>query len=101
MGKQGEVRQQWRERVSAQEASGLSVRGYCKEHGIGEHSFYAWRQRLRREPEAVGFALVEPKREEERKAAMAELIFAGGERLRIPCEEATLGVVLRALRALG
>ncbi len=32
---------------------------------------------------------------------MAEVVLAGGERLRIPCEEASLNVVLRVLRARG
>ena len=99
MAKQTEVRQQWRERVVAQEASGLSVRVYCREHDLGEHSFYSWRQRLRRETEPVSFALIEPKQAEEKGGrGTAELILAGGERLRIACEEAALRVVFRALR---
>jgi hypothetical protein len=102
MGKQAEVRQCWRERMAAQEASGLSVRAYCNEHGIGEHSFYSWRQRLRRESQPVSFALVESKQEAKPDGAgVAEVVLTGGERLRIPCEEGTLSVVLRVLRALG
>jgi hypothetical protein len=34
-------------------------------------------------------------------AGVAEVVLTGGERLRIPCEEGTLSVVLRVLRALG
>lgn len=80
----------------------MSVRAYCKQHGYCEHSFYAWRQRLRRESQSVTFALVEAKAERPESAdRIAELIFRGGERLRIPCEEAALGMVLRTLRALG
>lgn len=102
MAKQQEVREGWRERVAAQEVSGQSVRAYCQEHGIGEHSFYAWRQRLRRESPTVSFALVQTKPERlESGNLMAELILAGGERLRIPCEEAALSAVLRAARALA
>ena len=102
MAKQVEVREQWRERVAAQESSGLAVRAYCKEHGIGEHSFYTWRQRLRRESQAVSFALVQAKLERPESAdRIAELLLPGGERLRIPCEEAALSAVLRAVRALG
>jgi hypothetical protein len=64
MGKQAEARERWSERITEQEASGLSIRAYCKERGIGEHSFYVWRQRLRRTEEPVGLALVETKRRE-------------------------------------
>lgn len=102
MRKQAEVGEQWRERVAAQESSGQSVRGYCKEHGIGEHSFYAWRQRLKRESETVSFALVKAKPARPESAdGRAELLLPGGERLRIPCEEGALAAVLRAVRALA
>ena len=80
----------------------MSVRAYCKQHGFCEHSFYAWRQRLRREPQAATFALVQARPERPESAdGMAELILPGGERLRIPCEEAAVSAVLRAVRALG
>ncbi len=36
----------WRERVTAQRASGQSIRAWCREHGHHEHAFYAWRRRL-------------------------------------------------------
>lgn len=102
MAKQEEVRERWRERVAGQDASGRSVRGYCQEHGIGEHSFYAWRQRLRRESQAVSFALVEAKPERRESVdRLAELLLPGGERLLIPCEEAALSAVLRAVRAVA
>ena len=37
---------QWRERIAEQERSGMSVRRFCKERGLAEHSFYVWRKRL-------------------------------------------------------
>ena len=36
----------WRDRVLAQRASGLSVRGWCRANGCPEHGFYCWRARL-------------------------------------------------------
>lgn len=98
MSRQAEQREEWRQRIEGQEQSGVSIRAYCKQHGLGEHSFYSWRQRLRAE-QPVGFALVEtrPARREERQAI--ELVLGGGERLRIPCEEAALRMVLQVLRA--
>jgi hypothetical protein len=38
--------QTWRERVAAQQASGQSIRSWCRENGCHEHSFYWWRARL-------------------------------------------------------
>ena len=49
---------QWRERIAEQQRSGLSIKQFCKQQGIAEHSFYDWRKRLREKP-AVRFALVD------------------------------------------
>lgn len=37
---------EWAERIAAQQRSGMSVKQFCKEHGLTEYSFYAWRKRL-------------------------------------------------------
>src|SRR6202161_2594373 len=94
---------QWRERIAAQERSGLSVRRFCKEQGIAEHVLFYWRKRLRNQQQPVRFSLVE------RGAASArtvsepalELVLNTGERLRISSgvDHETLGTVLTALRA--
>lgn len=36
----------WRDRIDAQHASGQSVRAWCKDNDVREHSFYWWRARL-------------------------------------------------------
>lgn len=36
----------WRERVLAQQASGQTVRGWCRENNCPEHGFYWWRSNL-------------------------------------------------------
>lgn len=36
----------WRERIEAHQASGLSVRAWCKANDVHEHGFYWWRSRL-------------------------------------------------------
>lgn len=36
----------WRGHIERQAVSGLSIRGYCGEHGLTEQSFYVWRRRL-------------------------------------------------------
>lgn len=44
----------WRERIIAQQASGRSVRAWCRENaGCHEHSFYWWRARLNLQPDSA------------------------------------------------
>ena len=37
----------WRPIIDGQRASGLTVAAYCRERGITEGAFYAWKRRLR------------------------------------------------------
>ena len=93
---------EWAERIAAQQRSGMSVKQFCKEQGLTEYSFYAWRRR-QQESGPVRFALVERSvRGQERTAEPAlELVLATGERLRIGTgvDTATLRTVLDLLRA--
>jgi hypothetical protein len=93
---------QWRERIAEQERSGVSVRLFCRERGLTEYSFYAWRRRLRQQ-DPVRFALVErgTARQESAIEANLELLLATGDRLRISAgvDAATLRTVIDALRA--
>jgi transposase len=93
---------EWAERIAAQQRSGKSVKQFCKEQGLTEYSFYAWRKRLQ-EKGPVRFALVErsPRRQERTAEAVLELVLATGERLRIGSgvDTATLRAVLDVLRA--
>ena len=75
---------EWAERIAAQQRSGISVKQFCKEQGLTEYSFYAWRKRLqKREP--VRFALVDRRaaRQEQATDAALDLVLTTGERLRI------------------
>jgi transposase-like protein len=90
----------WGRQIAGQEASGQTARQYCREQGIGEHSFYVWRKRLR-ESAAVRFALVETrgvKLTEEHSDL--ELVLVSGDRVRIGngVDQSTLRTVLDALR---
>jgi hypothetical protein len=38
----------WRKRIAAQRRSGLSALAFCSQEGVSPKSFYAWRQRLRK-----------------------------------------------------
>jgi hypothetical protein len=95
--KQEQRRELWSQRIAQQEASGQSIRAYCRGRGLAEHAFYGWRQRLQKQNTPVRFALVETKRAAEAVPPI-ELILASGERLRIPQDAATLKLVLRVLR---
>lgn len=93
---------EWAERIAAQQRSGITVKQFCKERGLTEYSFYAWRKRLH-ERGPVRFALVErnARRQERTAEAALELVLATGERLRIGAgvDPVTLRVVLDVLRA--
>jgi len=36
----------WRERIANQQASGLSIRAWCRQNNQPEHAFHWWRSRL-------------------------------------------------------
>jgi hypothetical protein len=91
----------WRERITAQERSGLSVQQFCKEQGLNNPSFYYWRKRLR-QPAPVRFALVDTGGAAQPMSSehWLELVMPTGERLRIgtAVNATVLRTVLEALR---
>jgi transposase-like protein len=91
---------EWADRIAAQQCSGMSVKQFCKEQGLTECSFYAWRKRLQ-ERAPVRFALVDRRTARQEAETALELVLATGERLRIGAgvDAATLRRVLDALRA--
>ena len=94
---------EWRERIAEQERSGTSVKQFCKERGLTECSFYAWRKRLRQQQEPVRFALVERRaanRQENAGQGTLELVLPSGARLRISAgvDSTILRKVLEALQ---
>ena len=92
----------WAERIAAQQRAGISVKQFCKEQGLTEYSFYAWRKRLQ-QTGPVRFALVDwnPRRLEHTTEAALEVVLTTGERLRISAgvDAVTLRTVLEVLRA--
>jgi len=92
---------EWAERIAAQQRSGITVRQFCKEQGLTEYSFYAWRKRLQKK-EPIRFALVDrgAARQELATEAALELVMTTGERLRIGAgvNAAMLRTVLEVLR---
>lgn len=100
------VREQWSQLIAEQEAGRESIRGFCRRRGVGEHSFYMWRSRLRldRVGRGVQFALLEAKPaspgSKPEPTPAIELTLKGGECLRIypGVDATTLRVVLDAVR---
>jgi len=92
---------EWAERIAAQGRSGKSVKQFCKEQGLTEYSFYAWRKRLQ-EGGPMRFALVEKsaRRQERLAEPILELVLTTGERLCIGpgVDITTLRSVLDLLR---
>ena len=88
-------REHWSRLIAEQEASGKTIRAFCKERGIAEQSVYSWRKRLRK-TESVQFALLSTVA----SAVPLELYLANGERLRIArgVDAATLRLVLEIVR---
>jgi len=41
-----EREQFWRRHINQQSASQLSIRAYCRRHGLKEHSFHSWRRTI-------------------------------------------------------
>ena len=88
-------REYWCKLIAEQEASGETIRAFCEEHGVEDHSFYYWRKRLQKS-EPVQFALLKTVA----SAAPLELILANGEQLRIRngVDAATFRLVLDVVR---
>lgn len=88
----------WRERLRAQQASGLSIAAWCKQEGISAWSFYAWRKRLA-EPEP-GAPLIAVPLPGMTPGPMLELHTPGGYLLRLSSAEqlSWLPAILAAMR---
>lgn len=94
-------REYWRKLIAEQPGSRQSIRAFCRERKLSEHSFHWWRRRLR-EDRPVRFALLEARAAEAAGATPPlELLLKTGERLRISngVNSATLRAVLDAVRA--
>lgn len=75
----------------------MTIHAFCKQRGIGCHSLYEWRRRMRKN-QPVQFALLKTVGS---SGTPIELFLPGGERLSIPngVDTTTLRGVLEALRS--
>lgn len=71
----------WRDAVAGQRKSGLSVRAFCRQRGLNEPNFYAWRRTLdeRQGAAPAPFVPVEVVRD-----AMIEIVVRHGLVVRVP-----------------
>jgi len=108
-----EKERQWRRVIQEATGSGLSIRAYCRQHGIKASRFYWWQRRLKKNGQRsaatpkrhaaagrVSFALVSDEPGDAQTSGI-ELVLADGRRLRIGrgVDEATLHTVLVVLEA--
>lgn len=103
-------REKWRSMIRGAEASGLSLRAYCKQHEVDLSQFYYWRRVLQAEgrqgeqkASQGAFVLVQAAGPSEGagETPVLELLLDRGWRLRIPrgVDEALLAATLRLLAA--
>lgn len=94
-------KQFWTEHVTNQAGSGKSVRAYCRQYSLAEHSFYSWRRRLRPRTDEppVRFAIVETASVTQ-LAASIDIHLATGDRIEVRsgADATTLGIVIGLLR---
>ena len=68
-----ELERQWRERGAGGTASGLSVRAFCRQHGLIETSFYFWKRELRaRDAAAAASPVIASTKSPARKRPLAK-----------------------------
>jgi transposase-like protein len=72
---------QWRQIVSAQPGSGLSIAAYCRDRGISQPSFFVWRRRLRGVAAPFVELTASPAAGVEGNAPAVEVLLRGGRRL--------------------
>ena len=91
----------WRAVISGYDPKQTTVRAYCREQGVSEQSFHAWRRRLSEQGRPVSFKLIDSTAATATTAttAMIEVVVHNGAAImRVPCEESALRIVLAAVR---
>jgi hypothetical protein len=92
--------------AQTRQASGLSVRQFCKREGLQEPTFYSWRKKLTgndTESENLDTLPFIEVAMPQNASAVMELLLTSGNTLRIPAgvDSATLSMVLSVARAAG
>jgi hypothetical protein len=77
--------EQWHQIIEGQRSSGLTVAAYCRDRGIKDSAFYAWKRRLRspaKQNRTPKPAFVEVKSPKTPTAEAIEIFLRGERRLR-------------------
>ena len=93
----------WAARISECRNSGLSVKRWCKENGVGEQTYYKWQRRvftMVMEQQETQFAEVTPVMETRKTAPVAITVHTSGIAADIHdgADPATVETVLRILK---
>jgi len=84
--------QYWRDTLARWQASGLSIRAFCRRHHLAEASFHGWRRTLARRqprdatPPPVTFVPLHVQHDLPTQEAPLELVCRHGRLLRIPAD---------------
>lgn len=88
----------WAKLIAEQEATGESVRAFCRRLEVGEKAFYWWRRRLRNQLD-VRFALLETRPTVDASTELGlELIFVSGEQTSLENRHAPSPSIPRSVR---
>ena len=102
--------QYWRQLIQRWQASGLSIRAFCRQHHLATPSFYAWRRTLRERDRSaeqtappLTFLPIHVRDDDSSVSPPLELVFANGRCLRIPIgfDPEQLRAVLLAVEELS
>ena len=102
------LEQIWRQHLRRQEASGQTVRAYCRDHDLAETAFHYWRRTIaerdrqaRRATPAAAFVPVTVVGRSPAADSPIDIRLAGGHRLRVRagCDRELLSAVLALLGA--
>jgi hypothetical protein len=104
----GDQEQFWQMAIETWQASGMSVRQFCKQEGLATSAFYVWRKKLvgdsvqddKDKPGPSAFIEVAMPRS---NPTAVELLLTSGNTLRIPAgvDTATLSMILSVVRSAG
>jgi len=98
----GDQEQFWRMALETWQASGLSIRQFCRQEGLSEPQFYLWRKKLSGSGVTGQEAFIEVALPKNNDVAI-EVLLTSGNMVRIPCgaDTETLSNVMSALHAAG
>lgn len=92
----------WRDLITRQRRSGQSIAAFCRDHGVSQPSFFAWRRRLRLQQDEPAATFVPVQVDLPpllTHVPPIEIVLGSGTSVRVSdgCDRQTLEMVLAAL----